>query len=551
MVIEERYSNALPSLTSLYFKLDYYDSSLFSTLVQTDGSVYNNKTHEFEFPLNRLIYLVNLLLKYGDVTVNLNQVPKGCLLKSVDISQFKQKPYQHQIDAVLYGINRDKGWLLLDEQGLGKTASIIYLAETLAKTEGLEHCFIICGVNSLKYNWEEEIKKFSNLSACILGKKVLRNGNVSFLSVAERCKQLKEGVDEFFVITNIETLQSNEFAQSFIKSKSKFDLIVLDEAHKCKNPQGKGAKTLMKLKAKRCIALTGTLIMNVPENAFVSLKWTENTSATFTSFKQMYNMYGGYGNKQVIGHKNLELLQELVESCSLRRLKTDVLDLPPKTYIKEYVEMGNAQRKFYDEIAMGIMADAVKIEHPTILEEITLNMRLRQVTAFPGILSNITDSAKLDRLCELVSTIVAQGDKVVVFSTFKETANEAFRRLQEYGAVLCTGDVEDAIVANNVRNFQSNNNIKIFIGTWQKCGTGITLTEASYLIFIDTPWTDADFQQASDRIYRIGQTKPCFIITLITKDTYDERVEEILEMKKNLSDTIIKSENLVDKSKKV
>lgn len=91
-------------------------------------------------------------------------------------------------------------------------------------------------------------------------------------SVADRCKQLKQGISEFFVITNIETLQSKEFADAFNKSKSKFDMIVLDEAHKAKNPSSKAVKNLLKLKSKRNIALTGTMIMNNPENAYVPLK---------------------------------------------------------------------------------------------------------------------------------------------------------------------------------------------------------------------------------------------------------------------------------------
>ena len=551
-VIDERRSIFLPTYTSLYFQIAHYDSTLFSTLIQYQGSHYDPNTREFEFPLNAMVYLVNLFIKYGDVSVKLFNHNKIELNTDIGV-RFKKKPYQHQKDAVVYGLNRDNGWLLLDDQGLGKTATIIYLAEALAKKEGLKHCLIVCGVNSLKYNWENEISIFSNKSAIILGKKVSAKGKVSFATVADRCKQLKDGVKEFFIITNLETLQSKDFATSFAKSKDKIDLIVLDEAHKCKNPQGKAAKTLLKLKAKRCIALTGTMIMNVPENAYVPLKWTKNSSANFTSFKSLYNIYGGYGNKQVIGHKNLDLLEELISSCSLRRLKTDVLDLPPKTYIKECVELGKEQRKLYDEVAEGIISSMTELDihKMTVMEEITLNMRLRQITAYPGIVSDLQESAKLDRLGELVETIVSQGDKAVIFSTFKETANEAYRRLGEYGAVLCTGDVDDSIVAENVKRFQSDKGIKLFIGTWQKCGTGITLTEASYVIFIDTPWTDADFQQASDRIYRIGQSKPVFIITLIAKDTYDERVEEILERKKSLSDSLIKSSNLVDKTQKV
>ena len=540
MIIEEKPSVKLPTRTSLFFQTPFYDKELFATLVQCQDSVYDKANYTFEFPLNRMAFLVDILVKYDDVAIKPYK-EKPIEIIPCDKIQFKQKPYKHQYEGIEYGVSHPHGWLLLDDQGLGKTLQMIYLAEVLKKREGLAHCFIICGVNSLKYNWESEIKKYSDLDCTILGKKMSKNGRVSFASVADRCKQLKAGIKEFFIITNVETLQCAEFAQSFSKSRSKFDLIIFDEIHRCKDPQSKSAKTLMKLKAPRCIGLTGTLIMNVPENAYIPLKWTGNTDATFTQFKKMYNMYGGFGGVQVIGHRNLELLQDLIEHCSLRRLKSDVLDLPPKVYNVDYVELKSQQRELYDKVEAGIIEELNKLDHkPTIMEEITINMRLRQISASPSILSTeVTQSAKLDRLEELAEDIVSQGDKLVVFCSFKGTANEAFERLSRFSPVICTGGMKDVETQGNIQRFQSDDSCKVFIGTWQKCGTGITLTAANYMIFIDTPWTDADFQQSSDRIYRIGQNKSVFITTLISVNTYDERVKEILDKKECLGSYLL------------
>ena len=362
-------------------------------------------------------------------------------------------------------------------------------------------------------------------------------------SVADRCKLLKQGINEFFVITNIETLQSKDFAEAFNKGKTKFDMIVLDEAHKAKNPSSKAVKNLLKLKSKRNIALTGTMIMNNPENAYVPLKWTGNLNSTFSMFKGMYNVYGGFGGVQVIGYKNLDLLKEHIASCSLRRLKSQVLDLPEKTYQIEYVEMGSKQKALYDEVSKGIAEELDKLpknKQLTIMEELVMHMRQRQVTAWPGILTTEDiPSAKLDRLEDLIENITSQGDKVVVFSTFKATMPELERRLAKYKPIFCTGDTPDAEINNNQILFNSNKDRQVMCCTWQKMGTGFTLTAANYIIFIDTPWTDAAFQQTADRIYRIGQNKSVFIITLLTKDTYDERVQEILDMKETLSGYII------------
>ena len=541
----EKLATKLPEVTSIYLRgNDFHSIDIFNVLVQTQNSIYNKNKNEFEFPINKLYFLIDFLTRYDDVKfIKYHEKVKS--LVKCNPKNFKVKPFDHQISAIDFGLNNE-GWLLLDDCGLGKTLSMIYLAEELSKREKLKHCLIICGVNSLKYNWAAEIEKFSKKSCVILGQTVTKNGKTKICSVADRCKILKKGLEEFFVITNIETLQNKEFANAFNKSKSTFDMIVLDEAHHCKNPSSLSAKNLMKLKAKRCIALTGTIIMNDPENAYVPLKWTKNIGSNYTEFKKMFNVYGGFGGVQVIGYKNLDVLQDLIANCSLRRRKSDVLDLPDKTYKIEYVEMKNAQQDLYDSVADGIASELDLLDHkPTIIEEITINMRLRQITAWPGMLSSeVVQSAKLDRLEELVEDITSQGDKVLIFNTFKGSAIEEAKRLEKFGSLLCTGDQSDEEISANKELFENDSDKKVLIATWQKLGTGHTLTAANYCVFVDTPWTDADFTQAADRIYRIGQNKKVTIITLITKDTYDERVQEILEQKKCISGYLVDNESI-------
>ena len=297
------------------------------------------------------------------------------------------------------------------------------------------------------------------------------------------------------------------------------------------------AKTLMKLKAKRKIGLSGTVIMNKPEDAYVPLKWTDNVSCNYTQFKNMFNVYGGFGGVQVVGYKNMNILQDLIKSCSLRRLKKDVLDLPERTFVTERVDMGKEQQDLYNQVAEGIAKELDLLPgKPTIIQELTINMRLRQITAYPGIVSTaVTKSAKLERLEELVETIVSQGDKVVVFNTFKGAAYVEKDLLSQYNPVICTGDQDEDEINMYKHTFMNDPTCKVMIATWQKMGTGHTLTAASYMIFVDTPWTQADFSQAADRIYRIGQKNACTIITLITNDSYDERVAEILDRKEQLA----------------
>ena len=543
IIVEEKLSKKVPGFTSLHFQVPFNDMVI--KLLEQE-SVYFEKNGNYELPLNRLFFILDLFKSIGDVKFKPYFGKQKPIIEPK--SKFKIKPYNFQLDGIKHGLVNDK-WMLLDDQGLGKTLQMIYLAQELKETQGLKHCLIICGVNGLKYNWVEEIKKFTDLSYTILGERINRNGRSVIGSVEERCKELESDIKEFFIITNKETLSANKpgkgpnFLKSFKKSKTDVGMIVVDEIHKMANPTSAYTKTLLKMDAKYKVALTGTIIMNVPENSFVPLKWINVTDSTLGRFKGLYNVYGGFGGVQVIGNKNLKLLQEHISANSLRRLKTEVLDdLPDRVFKREYVELDSRQRKFYESVELKIAEemDLLPSRKVNLMQEITLNMRLRQATAYPGILtSDKIPSAKLDRLEELVDEIVNQGDKVVVFSTFKGTVEEVERRLNRHNPVVCTGDTPDEKININKELFKDNKETKVLIGTWQKMGTGHTLTSANYLIFIDTPWTDADFQQASDRIYRIGQKKNVFIITLLAKDTYDERVQEILDRKYILSGYLV------------
>ena len=137
------------------------------------------------------------------------------------------KPFDHQLEAINFGLAQEK-WLLLDSMGLGKTNSIIWLAETLKRRGVIDHCFIICGVNSLKQNWKKEIAKFSTESAVVLGEHVTRTGSIRYKSMEKRAEQLRDPIDEFFVITNLESLLDDRIIEAFKKSSNKFGMIAFD-----------------------------------------------------------------------------------------------------------------------------------------------------------------------------------------------------------------------------------------------------------------------------------------------------------------------------------
>ena len=360
-----------------------------------------------------------------------------------------------------------------------------------------------------------------------------------------RAKILKEPISEFFIIVNSATLRNDDkgessFIKAFKKSKNTFGMIAVDEAHRFASSSSQQGDNLLKLKAEYKVAATGTLLINSPISCYVPLTWTENDAATLTNFKSQYCKFGGFGGKQVIGYKNLDLLKEELNSCMIRRTLDQVRDdMPLKNINYEIVEMSTEHQKFYDAIVDGVKSEADKIKLNTS-NLLALTTRLRQATACPSILTtqNIV-SSKVERAVDLATELLEQHEKVVVFSTFKEPLYQIAKMLESYNPMICTGDFSETQIKSNIEKFQTDPNSKLILCTHARMGTGFTLNAASYMLCIDTPWTDASFSQSTDRIWRITNKQPAFVTVLTCQDTIDERVREVVENKKDLADYIV------------
>ena len=231
--IDERQTNKLPGKTSLFISFKY-NPLIIEIIKQCDVSTYDKKSFEWEVPNTSLSYLLERLSEIDDVELNLLQdevsvEPKPVVLNDDD---YITKPYQYQLDGIKFGIEHNK-WLLLDAPGLGKTLQVIYIAQELKQRKNIEHCLIICGVNTLKNNWKNEVLKHSNLSCKILGERVNRKGKTVIGSVNDRLEDLKSPIDEFFVVTNIQTIRDSNIVSAIKNGPNKFDMIVVDEIHTC------------------------------------------------------------------------------------------------------------------------------------------------------------------------------------------------------------------------------------------------------------------------------------------------------------------------------
>ena len=464
--------------------------------------------------------------------------------------KFKINPFKHQIEGINYGLKYDR-FLLGDEQGLGKTMQAISIACIKKEQKHYKHCLIVCGVNGLKWNWKAEVEKHSNEKGYILGTRYKKDKeyigsmndrlddlNTLLIDSQMSGKNLLYIDKPYFLITNIETLRNEEIIEKLkeLCDKNIINMIVLDEGHKCKDPSSIQGKHLLKLQADSMISMTGTPLMNNPLDLFIHLKWLGYEKHSFYSFKNHYCIMGGYGGYQVMGYRHLDQLKEQFEDIMLRRLKKDVLDLPEKIYTIEYVEMTPKQEKIYKEVKMEVQQNIDKVS--SSVNPLAEMIRLRQATDYTGILSStVQESAKLERLDELLEEIIANGNKAIIFSNWTSMTNPTFERYQKYNPAIITGEIKNRVEQES--KFMNDASCKIIIGTTGAMGTGLTLTAANYVIFLDEPWNKALKEQAEDRAHRIGTKSNVNIITLICKNTIDERINELVEKKGAMADLIV------------
>ena len=546
ILIDIRKSNKLKdSEYSAFIKFDY-NSKIVDAIRELPFRYYNPSETEWEVPTNKVEYLINKLKEFdikicGKITIfedkNTNiGLPEGF--------EFKTKPFSHQLEGVEYGLKYDR-WFLGDEQGLGKTKQVIDIAVARKVMYGYRFCLIVCGVNTLKWNWVNEIHTHSKEDAYILGQR--RKGTkIRIGSTKDKLEDLKLMYDRkephpYFIITNVESFRDKNIADTIsdLCKKGIIGMCAADEMHKMKNPTAQQTKGFLKCLPYCRIGMTGTPLMNSPMDLYVILKWLGYESHAFYSFKQHYCVMGGYGGYEIVGYKNLDQLTAQVREIMLRRLKSEVLDLPEKIYVDDIVEMEGKQAVMYKEVEAGLKADYINGDID-LTNPLSALIRLRQTTGYPGILSDeITESAKLDRMEELVENCTSNDEKVIIFSNWTQMTSVIFDKVAKYGCGVITGETADSNRQAIVNKFQSDDTLKVIVGTIGAMGTGLTLTAATTVIFVDEPWNKALFDQAVDRAHRIGQKNNITIYSIMCKDTIDERIHNLIYKKGAMSDAII------------
>ena len=459
---------------------------------------------------------------------------------NIPLPECKTTPFNYQKDVYAEAMNFNK-YILNLEMGTGKSMISLLAMKKRMELGQIKRCLIVPCVASLKYNWQEEIRKHLGEESLVLGNRRNRKGRWSVKSNAEKLADLENlPQGSKWLITNVESFRDKNIKEAVKKliKKGEIDALIIDEVHKLVSPRAQQTKAILSLAPliPYTLLLTGTILLNRPTDLFVPLKLIDAETKSFTVFKNFYCIMGGYGGYQIVGYKHLDELQHRLSEVSVRVRKEDVLDLPDKLFVEEYLEMENKQTKIYQQVLESIVADIDKVVlNPNPLAQM---IRLRQATADTSILSDsVAESVKFDRAESLIEDIVANGDSVLVFSNWSEVIDNFEARLTDkFSVAKITGKVTDVEAQKEKFN---KDDCHILLMTTKAGGTGHTFNKATYIIFLDEPWTSADLQQAVARCHRIGQTKPVTIYTLMCKDTIDEYIHRIVKRKGALGDSIV------------
>lgn len=515
----------------------------------------------WEIPSSRLQAVLDVVSKLGvDVELHIPDFKDDTVTELPEGFSFKTTPYEHQRDFLLYGLSHES-FICGDEQGLGKTKEVIDLACALKAEGKIQKCLIIVCDNNLKWNWLEEIETHSKEKGFILG---TRYGNKSGKMRIDGNKDRAWDLDhldehpEFFLITNVETLRYvekipvgkpsktgrqktqkrfviadkiNELAKNGV-----IGLIAVDEIHLAKNPNSAQGEALLRIENGRRIPMTGTPVLNAATDTYVPMKFMGLTHDNFGLFQWRYAERDNWGN--ISGWKNMEELHEILSNHMIRRLKSDVLDLPPKVYTNVYVDLLPEQERIYQEVLNAIKKniDQVRLSNNPLAQLI----RLRQATGWTGILSSTVQcSAKLERAVRLVEEAVSSNAKCILFSNWTDITQPTRALLQQYNPAYITGEVADKDRQAEVHKFQEDDSCKVIIGSIPAMGRGRTLTAATNVIFLDEPWNMGTKEQCEDRAHRVGTTGTVNIYTVIAKNTIDERINQLVREKGELADMVV------------
>lgn len=457
----------------------------------------------------------NRLMKVKEQTIQLKDAYKTLL-----------RTYQQQGIQWLYDLkNMNLNGILADDMGLGKTLQVLVFYEQYVSKE--KPSLIVCP-SSLMYNWMSEIEKFKiDVDAvCVTGTQDVR-------------KDIIKENHELYITTYDYLRRDVELYMSM-----EFEYIVLDEAQFIKNPKTKNAQSVKSLKSKHRLALTGTPI----ENGLSEL-WS-----IFDFLLPGYLYSLNYFTKnfekpiQMGDDKRQAQLQKLVSPFILRRTKKQVLkDLPDKVEKDLWLNFSPEEKQLYLANLAQVneqLQQQLELEQVDSILILAMMTRLRQICCEPRMLyENYTGESTKFKMClDLIETLKENDKKVLLFSSFTSIFDSFIEEFDRRGIKyhMITGAVDKKKRKEEVDAFQ-NDDSNVFLISLKAGGTGLNLTKAQAVIHFDPWWNVSAQNQATDRAYRIGQTKNVLVYQLLMKNTIEEKIYEMQKRKKAMSDLFVEN----------
>lgn len=454
------------------------------------------------------------------------------------------KFYDHQINGVRK-LARMPSFLLGDDMGLGKSLQSLAVV-VIDIIRGRCNKVLVVAPVSLRGNWADEINKFTTIPYVLLGEEVRPNGKIKTLRPAERSEQIekfKAMEGPAILITNYEQIKPHLAELNSIG----LSIAIFDEAHYIKNHKSQRTKAAHGLKVDRKFLLTGTPMLNQVNELWSLLYMIDKTHfSKYWSFLQRYAVFGGFKDKEIVGVKNEKELTEKLKSVMLRRLKSEVLDLPEVQYITRKVDLLPEQRRLYDMAANELQLEGDALDSPMEIENaLTKFLRLKQICGTTKPFTGQDHSAKLDLAISDALELVENGHKVVVFTQFRDVLEAYADRLDTAAPEIPIWELHGGIRKEDrqevVRQWSNSEKPGVIVCMLQVASVGLNMTAARHAQFIDKLFVPGLNQQAVDRLHRIGasETQAIQILEYICRNTIESRVEQILTKKKKLFETIV------------
>lgn len=442
----------------------------------------------------------------------------------------------------------NKGFGLLFEMGCGKTLTAIAIAGAGYQMGKIDRLLIVAPTSVVAV-WPKELReyaKFKYTCKTLLGEK------------QQRIKQIDDLLKFPFKALKIAVINYESTWRPEILEKLKefdADMVIADESQRIKTYDAAQSKAMHELgdQARYKLILSGTPVQTAAIDIWSQYRFLDKSvfGENFFKFRGRYAIMGGYGNKKIVGYRDLEGLIKKEHSIAFRVTKDEALDLPEQTFIKRKVQLGKKEKDLYNQIKRSSYAELSNGDKITATTVLTRLLRLQQLAG--GFLvtddsdkPELVNTAKLDALQDIIEDyVLGTGKKLVIFARFIPEVTAIMKMIdktfQKTGKkqVAIYGAIKKEDRGPIIKQFQEDPDTVIIVGQIDTLGVGVTLTAADTCVYYSKNFNYATYEQSLSRIHRIGQRNTCTYIDLETEGTVDEMIGKALARKEDMAKTVV------------